>query len=334
MDQQRLNELFNKLADNTISETELRELMLAIKDDSIPNLLVDKALQQLQDRPIYKHLINSKRAETSYRAILSDRRFIKSKKTKKFRFIAVASTIVLIIASSIIFYLSNYSSNALTDKNPVDISWSVPFGKQRQIKLSDGTRVWLNAGSRLRIFPDYNKADRKVILYGEAYFDVHTDSNKPFTVKTGTLTTRVLGTAFNVNTFHPEEISITVEKGKVSVQSKQETLSILTENQQIVYNANTKIKNLSTVNAKDAIGWIHRQLKFSNVRLEEAGKTLQRWSNKTIIYQNDAIKDCRFTVSFHEGENLTEMLQVISTLNNLKYELKGDTIYFNGNGCE
>lgn len=80
MDQQRLNELINKLADNTISETELRELMLAIKDDSTPNLVVDKALQQLQDRPIYKHLINSKRAETSYSAILSDRRFIKSKK--------------------------------------------------------------------------------------------------------------------------------------------------------------------------------------------------------------------------------------------------------------
>lgn len=334
MDQLRLHELINKLADNTISEYEFRELMLIIKDDPAAHSILDKALQQLQDRPIYKHLINKERADASYKTITTDKRFTTSKRSGRLRLLAVASTIVLLIASSMILYLNKYFANPNTNKKAASMSWSVPFGQQRKIKLPDGTQVWMNAGSRLRIVSEYNKTARAVFLSGEAYFDVQTDKDKPFMVKAGTVTTKVLGTAFNINTFNPEQISITVQKGKVSVLSKQENLSILTENQQLVYNSNTKIKSLSTVSAGDAIGWIHRQLKFDNVRLEEAGETLQRWTNKTIIYQNNAIKDCRFTVSFHEDENLTEMLQVISRLNNIKYVLKGDTIYFNGSGCE
>lgn len=336
MDQIRLNTLIDKLADNTINEQELQELLYTIQHTSEADPLLDQALQRLQELPVFPHLVDSDRAKATYASIKSDKRFIHAKQSGwPIPAIAAACIALCIISSLAIFYFdASREASPVIQETLAQQSWSVPLGKREQVTLPDGSLVWINAGSTLSIPSSYNEKVREVYLTGEAYFDVKANKARPFLVKTGTLTTKVLGTAFNINTFDPNKIAFTVQNGKVAVQHQQEDLSVLTGNQQLLYNPKTKSKQLLSVNALDAIGWTHNKLKFDDTSLEEAGKILARWTNKTFIYRNASIKTCHFTVSFHEGESLEEMLTVISALNNFSYEIKGNTVYLDGRGCE
>lgn len=336
MDQIRLNTLIDKLADNTINEQELQELLHTIQYSREADPLLDQALQRLQELPVFPHLVDADRAKSTYERITSDKRFIQGKPSRwSVPTIAAACIALFIITSLAIFYLNtSREASHVIQGTLAKQSWSAPLGKREQITLPDGSSVWINAGSTLNISSSYNKKLREVYLVGEAYFDVKADKARPFLVKTGTLTTKVLGTAFNINAFDPNKIAFTVQNGKVAVQHQQEDLSVLTGNQQLLYNLKTKSKQLLSVNALDAIGWTQNKLKFNDVTLEEAGEIIGRWTNKAFVYQRASIKNCRFTVSFHEGESLEEMLSVISALNNFSYEIKKDAVYLDGHGCE
>lgn len=331
MEQARLQELLEKLADNRITAEELTILMQAIRTDARGKEL-DSILEQFQELPVIPHLDDQEQADKSYQKIISDKRFKESSKQKKTYLGWVAACIALLLIGTLLLYGPSMQHKPF--RSTLATTWTAPLGEQRQIELPDGTSVWLNAGSKLHIAGDYNARDRRVLLTGEAYFDVQSDKQKPFMVETGPLVTKVLGTAFNINTFDAEHIAVTVQKGSIAVQKQAETISLLRKNQQLVYNIHTNDKQLHEVKAHAIIAWIHQRLRFDNVSMANAGKTLERWSNKTFIYRNKAIRDCHFTVSFHEGENLREMLNVISALNNFKYEIKNDTVYFDGDGCE
>ena len=96
---------------------------------------------------------------------------------------------------------------------------SVPRGQDYHLTLADGTQVWMNAESRLE-FPDrFNGNTREVRLKGEAYFEVKKDAKRPFVVHTDYLTTRVLGTAFNVRAYSRRDASVTLVSGRVQVNS-------------------------------------------------------------------------------------------------------------------
>ncbi|MGK9117568.1 FecR family protein [Olivibacter jilunii] len=331
MDQTRLRELLEKLASDRITAEELHRLMQAIQDDTYTEEL-DQALRRFQDLPIVPHLDDQEQSLKSYQRIISDKRFLQARKQKRLYLTWVAASLALILVGALLY--QRLSSPREHLRNAFTTTWTAPLGEQRQIELPDGTSVWLNAGSRLDIPRNYNDNDRRVVLAGEAYFDVQSNKQKPFTVETGSLITKVLGTAFNINSFDASHIAVTVRQGKIAVQHEAETVSLLTANQQLIYNVHTNHKQVRNVNATAMIAWIHQRLRFDNISMADAGKALERWSNKTFIYRNDAIRGCHFTVSFHEGENLREMLNVISALNNFKYEIKNDTVYLDGNGCE
>jgi ferric-dicitrate binding protein FerR (iron transport regulator) len=94
----------------------------------------------------------------------------------------------------------------------------VPYGSRTRIVLADGTKVWLNAGSRLRYATDFGHTGREVFLEGEGYFDVARDTTRLFVVKTDKLDVKALGTAFNVKAYPGEEnIETVLVTGKVSV---------------------------------------------------------------------------------------------------------------------
>lgn len=333
MEQARLQELLEKLANNRITATELDILMQAIQDEAHYDKL-DQVLGQFQHIPNDRYVDNRERSIRTYQQIISDQRFVKSRRQKRIYLTVAAASIVMTAISLIIVLFYTSSLKKKDSKREFTTTWTAPLGKQRQIVLSDGTSVWLNAGSKLGIATDFNQTDRRVSLVGEAYFNVRTDQQKPFSVITGSLTTSVLGTIFNINSFDAKKVTITVAQGKIAVQRKAETLSLLTENQQLLYNVHTGIKKLKEVKAVDFTAWIHQRLRFNNVSMAEAGKSLERWSNKTFVYRNPAIRACHFTVSFHKGEDLKQMLNVICALNDFKYEIKSDTVYLDGKGCQ
>ena len=106
---------------------------------------------------------------------------------------------------------------------------STPRGGQYQINLPDGSRVWLNAASSLKFPASFaNLKERKVVLNGEAYFDVHHDSKQPFRVETAGQVVEDIGTQFNINSYSDElVVRTTLVEGSASVSSIRSTSSSL-----------------------------------------------------------------------------------------------------------
>ena len=143
---------------------------------------------------------------------------------------------------------------------------SAPAGLITESILSDGTKICLNAGSKLEII-NYKKNERRVRLYGEAYFDVTRDEMRPFIVETGKIAVRVLGTEFNVNS-KGDEHSVVLVRGAVQVDSQtdEETLSYrLVPGQRFSRNPSDGSGNIAQVTTEDYTSWINGYLKFEKL---------------------------------------------------------------------
>lgn len=143
---------------------------------------------------------------------------------------------------------------------------SAPAGLITESILSDGTKICLNAGSKLEII-NYKKNERRVRLYGEAYFDVTRDEMRPFIVETGKIAVRVLGTEFNVNSKGDEQ-SVVLVRGAVQVDSQtdEETLSYrLVPGQRFSRNPSDGSGNIAQVTTENYTSWINGYLKFEKL---------------------------------------------------------------------
>ena len=108
----------------------------------------------------------------------------------------------------------------------------VPLGSRSRVVLADGTKVWLNAGSKLRHATNFGQTTREVFLEGEGYFDVARDTAKTFIVKTDKVSIKALGTSFNVKAYPGEaNIEAVLVEGKISIDDKL----VITPNEKFIY---------------------------------------------------------------------------------------------------
>ncbi|WP_345211035.1 FecR family protein [Mucilaginibacter gynuensis] len=220
--------------------------------------------------------------------------------------------------------------------HPVELTTlRAPNDQKREITLTDGTRIWLNAGSALKYPETFNGKAREVYLSGEAYFDVRHNPGKPFIIHTGTVLTTVLGTAFNIKEDKSKHtIQVTVTPGKVSVANGQKLLGVIIPNQQISYNTLKAEVVQATVNANAVIAWQQRDLHFEDVSFEDAIIQLEQHFNVKISFSNPKLKTCRFTGTSLNGEELEKILKVMCAFNNATYQIKPDgNFVIDGAGC-
>lgn len=215
------------------------------------------------------------------------------------------------------------------------IALTVPLNQQKQIVLADGSKVWLNSSSQLKYPQEFNGKTREVYLSGQAYFDIKHDADKSFIIHTGKVVTTVLGTAFDIKedkTSHT--IVVTVTRGKVSVANGDKQLGTITPNQQISYNLLNSKSIQTEVDAKQVIAWQKTDLHFEDITFSEAALELEQRFNVKINFNNDKIKDCRFTGTALKGEKLDKILKVICAFNNATYQTKSNgSIMIYGEGC-
>ncbi len=211
----------------------------------------------------------------------------------------------------------------------------VPLNQKRAITLNDGSRVWLNAGSELKYPKTFNGKIREVYLLGEAYFDVRHDAGKPFIIHTGTVLTTVLGTAFNIKEDkNKHTIQVTVTRGKVSVANGNKLLGVIIPNQQISFNTLKAEVVQTTVNANAVVAWQQSDLHFDDVSFGDAIKQLEQHFNVKISFSNSKLKDCRFTGTSLNSEELDKILNVMCAFNNAIYQIRPDgSIVIDGPGC-
>lgn len=269
-----------------------------------------------------------------------------------------------VAASIILICLVSYSTFYLTKKNLQEVSFFelvTPNGSHTSITLTDGTQIWLNAGSKLR-YPNFFKGkERMVFLEGEAFFHVKKDSLHPFIVKTKDINVKALGTSFNVKAYTGEgTVETTLVTGIVEVTNNNNSSGNkgvrLLPNQKITYirkegklllnekeQQAAKLENIANksdnrekesylltrdVNTELYTSWIDNKLVFDSETFESIAFKLERRYGATVIFKNRETKDFRFSGKFPEI-SIDRVLNALQFASHFNYEIKSDTIIIN-----
>ncbi len=185
-----------------------------------------------------------------------------------------------------------------------------PYGTWSVVNLPDGSKVWLNAGSSLKYPTQFNDKQRVVSMQGEAYFEVESDKEHPFIVKTKQLTVEATGTAFNVNAYAPDHVAaVTLVKGKVAVTLDQKKTISLSPGEKIDYNLGTALYNAIK---PILINGAHERLGILIFRanLEYVFKRLGQTYNVEFILKDAELGKYSYKATF-EGESLNEILRLL-----------------------
>jgi ferric-dicitrate binding protein FerR (iron transport regulator) len=201
-----------------------------------------------------------------------------------------------------------------------------PKGGRYQMRLPDGTNVWLNSASRLT-FPSSisSLSKRKVELSGEAYFEVAKDSSRPFVVKTILQEVEVLGTHFNISSYEDESsVKTTLIEGSVKIVAKNGSNKILKPGQQSVLTAdNITVENINE--GQQALAWKNDQFIFESNDIQYVMRIISRWYNVEVEYVG-AIPENKFGGAISKFENISEVLKSLESTGRVKFKIEGRRI--------
>ncbi len=215
---------------------------------------------------------------------------------------------------------SSYN-NAVAEKNTI----RTPAGGQYQVKLPDGTRIWLNASSSIT-FSNVLKEYREVELSGEAYFEVakfQAINNKsiPFFVINKNQRIEVLGTHFNVYDYPGETIETTLLEGSVRIHSLESSNSrVLKPGQQSkVANGAIEIKE---ADLESSLSWKNGDFIFNNEEISRIMKKLERWYDVEVEYSSTFVPR-KFSGAVSRSKNLSEVLKIMEFTGNITFKIEG-----------
>lgn len=228
---------------------------------------------------------------------------------------------IFIAVISGIYIYSDISSN----KNHIVIQTT--FGEQRNIKLSDGSRVWLNASSTL----SYNsETPRKLYLEGEGFFEVAKDKLHPFTVTTPNhITVKALGTSFNVKSYVDSPITETkLLTGKVEVSSVKhfDNTILMIPNDKVTFHMHSKevVKSIMDLNESE-VAWKKGKIQFKNKIFKEIAMDLKVQFDIQINFENEAIANSKFTGSFNNTTPIDEIFEILKISRDFNFQLNKET---------
>lgn len=202
-----------------------------------------------------------------------------------------------------------------------------------KVLLSDGSIVWLKAGSRLSYPSIFYGMERVVTLHGEALFEVAEDAAHPFVIHSGDLTTTVLGTSFNIRSTS-DHTEVYVLTGKVSVASgvTRETVELLPRQKALYRHASRELTKAEEDNAPvDYTRGTEYDMSFEDARISEIAKRIGAKFN-VIVKTEGNIGSCVITADV-TGLSLNNALEVISEALNASYEIAEGNVILKGDGC-
>lgn len=203
-----------------------------------------------------------------------------------------------------------YKGREVPDKILYNIM-STPKGRQYQLVLADGSKVWLNSASSIR-FPTAFPGDlRSVEITGEVYFEIAPDKTKPFHVKLNDQDIQVLGTHFNINAYPDERFTRTsLTEGSVKISSGKDEY-LLTRGQQAVLDKTSgRTRVVEEVNMENVLAWKNGFFNFENADLPAVMRQLARWYDVEIVYSKDIPKE-RFNGEIDCNLSLASVLKIL-----------------------
>jgi transmembrane sensor len=246
--------------------------------------------------------------------------------------VAACAAVLLMIATWSHFKTGSFGKPGFVN----EITKTAPAGHTLKISLSDGTKVFLNSGSKLT-YPELFTGDtREINLTGEAYFEV-AHLKKPFVIHSGKMLTQVLGTSFNVKAYENDKIAkVAVLTGKVGVrvEGSKQPATFLTANQGLTFNKhkNAVVKSFF-VDAKAEIAWRKRVIKFRSTPFPEALEELNRIYHIETSCQPQ-LKNCLVFADFNYTDSPEKVLNMLAKSLNGTVENHGHNTYLiTGRSC-
>jgi ferric-dicitrate binding protein FerR (iron transport regulator) len=304
-------------------------------------------------------------AEAGYRRFLSKTQKTKSNPVNLNRFHRriVKLHIPQVAAMLAFFMLGIFSYHYFNKSESPKVAYYeaiIPLGAKSQIVLIDGTKVWLNAGSRLRYPTTYSISNREVILEGEAFFEVATNKLLPFEVKTSMLNVKATGTCFNVKAYANDStietilVEGTIEISRIQNGKTKETAISLQPNQRLTllkktnkmifesspkneitqkstlekkpkYNTHEITELPATTNYMTDTSWKDKRWRIESEELQSLAIKLERRYDVRILFADKALQYYRFSGTL-ENEPIEAVLKVMAKTAPVTYEVKGAEI--------
>jgi len=296
-----MEDIYNILSKHFLQETSDEEELQVSKFKN-ENKIEYRLLKELWDR----NDVKVKDFDTK-KALATIKNKVKNKKGKtiplnrKIIKIAAAILFATLIIKGVFSTFEMFNSNNVVVENKDN---SV---KGKLIKLSDGTKIWLNKDATIKYPKHFNNKIRNVKLEGEAFFEVAKNPNKPFVVTCSNSTITVLGTSFNINANKKNNTEVTVATGKVSVNNKHKESVIITPG----FSAKVTNKELEKFKTKNTnyLSWKTGRFIFRETSIKQVIKDLNTYYEQKISIQNENYK-CKFSAEF-DNLKIEEVVEII-----------------------
>ena len=204
---------------------------------------------------------------------------------------------------------------------------STPRGKTFEVVLEDGSKIWLNADSRLE-YPSRFVGDKRVVkLYGEAYFQISKDEKRPFIVDTDGLQTIVLGTEFNVRNYKKENSHVTLIEGSVKVNNTANEYSVVLspgENARVMEDGSLGVQK---VDVDTYIYWRDGYFYFDNRTFADIMQDIGRWYNVNVVFDDARVMDYKLRYFCKRDEGIEKAVERLQCMKKAQVSLEGNTVY-------
>lgn len=198
----------------------------------------------------------------------------------------------------------------------------VPYGKRSKLTLSDGTKIWVNAGTSITYPVEFSDSKREIFVNGEVFLEVAHNENRPFIVKTNTFDIQVLGTKFNVSTYENEVSNVVLASGSVKISRPADQQDVFLRPNEMYQLCNGKSLK-KQVDIEYYTSWVHGLYMFNNEELGVIMRKISRYYGKNIKC-SPSIANLKCSGKLDLKDSLDEILSNLSLISSIKYTSQGN----------
>jgi ferric-dicitrate binding protein FerR (iron transport regulator) len=308
----------------SLQSGELDDAFKSIFDEKMEERAIPSAEKEAKLAKINEHILAS-------HDLMTQSLTVRRQRTNRFLVCAAAAIVVLTTIAGLWTKSHNYFTSGteqLAEAKPL------VFSEKHVVKLPDGSTVLLNENSELSFKQSFGTSTREVSLIGEALFDVSHDPAKPFIVRTGSVSITVLGTKFNINA-EQTKIRVTVVRGLVQVGDDHQIFGKISPDEQMEVDVVSNDFVMKNVRTEEVLAWQEDFIMLDNVTFAQAAEKIEKQFNVKVIIANESLKECIVNAWFLENENLMQIVEGISAVQQATAIINGDSIIIEGGiGCK
>ena len=314
--------LLAKYITEELNPKELEEVV-QWKNASVQNEEIYQRILQLRIQQRYNIYNNLEKATEALAAVYEkiDRRSVRYVLKSLVKYVAV-----VVFAFSVIALAMMYNNN----KERLYTSIIVKDGEGiKKHALDDGTIVWLNNASMIRIPKSFSENNRNIEVDGEVYFDVKKNEGIPFVVSTKYVNIKCTGTSFNVNTVRTRgQVEAVLASGKIALQNKKgETVLDMSPGEKVTFISEKNEYYIETTDVNVSTAWHLDQLKFESITLREIVNKIAVLYSVNVNLESKILADKKFRCVINREEGLIDVLELLKYIIGFDYRIDGDEVF-------